>query len=376
MRKRFGYLLMIVLIFFISGCSEKVDSQLSPELEVVEAKPDWIEKTIAEMNLRQKIAGLIIVGVEGTTVNTSISQMWAEYPFGGVIIYERNYVRDDWLKDFISELSLLSKPEYPLLVCIDEEGGVVSRLPGETFPAASELALASEEETYRVGQAMAEKLSSFGIYVNFAPVLDINIDPRNSIIGSRSFGSDPELVSAYGISLFKGMESGGIISAGKHYPGHGSTLADSHIELPVLEKNREELLSFELIPFIRAVEAGIPMIMTAHIVVSGIDEKPATMSKQMINILRTDLGFEGVIITDDLEMGALTEHYSWKEIIIEAFLAGADLLLIGHDYNLQTEAVHILEEAFKAGLISDERLNGSLRRVMEIQGNRLPIDLL
>lgn len=367
MRKRCGCLLIIALILLTTGCSEKSDSELPPELEVVEDEPDWIEETIAAMSLRQKITGLIIVGVEGTSINTRIAQMWAEYPFGGVIIYERNYIRDDWMKDFISELSDLSKPEYPLLVCIDEEGGTTSRLPGESFPAAAEMALMSEEEAYHVGQAMAEKLTSFGINVNFAPVLDVNINPHNSVIGSRSFGNDPNLVSAYGIALFKGMKSGGIVPVGKHYPGHGSTLADSHVELPVLEKNRDELFDFELIPFIKAVEAGIPMIMTAHIVVTGIDDKPTTMSKTMINILRNDLGFEGVIITDDLEMGALTENYSWKEIIVETFLAGADLLLIGHNYDLQVEAVHILEEAFEAGLISDERLNSSLRRVMEMQ---------
>lgn len=367
MRKRFGCLLMIVLIMLIAGCSERPHEELPPELEVVEDKPDRIEETIANMSLRQKIAGLIIIGLEGTSVNTRIKQIWAEYPFGGVIIYERNYIRDDWLKDFISELSELSKPEYPLLVCIDEEGGSITRLPGENFPAAAELALMGEEEAYHVGQAMAEKLTGFGIDVNFAPVLDINTDPRNSVIGSRSFGSEPDLVSDYGIALFKGMESGDVVPVGKHYPGHGSTLADSHVELPVLEKNRDELFAFELIPFKRAVEAGIPMIMTAHIVVSGIDDKPTTMSKTMIEILRKDLGFEGVIITDDLEMGALTENYSWEEIILETFLAGADLLLIGHDYDLQVEAVHILEEAFKSGLISDERLSISLRRVMEMQ---------
>jgi beta-N-acetylhexosaminidase len=365
--KRYVYLLLVFVLILISGCSGGSDPGLPPEEEVVENEPDRIEKAISEMSLRQKIAGLIIVGIEGTSVNDWIKEMWAEYPFGGVIIYERNFIREDWLKEFISELSDLSNPEYPLLVCTDEEGGSITRLPGETFPNAAELAQMNEEEVYQTGQAMAEKLNDYGIKVNFAPVLDINIDPRNTVIGSRSFGSDPELVSTFGIALYRGMESNGVISVGKHYPGHGSTLADSHIELPVLDKNREELYAFELIPFHRAVEAGIPMIMTAHLIVSGIDDKPATMSKALIGILRDELQFDGVIVSDDLEMGALTENFSWDDIIVETFLAGVDLLLIGHSYDAQVDAVRILEEAYDAGIISDERLNSSLRRVMEIR---------
>jgi len=369
MAKRFALLILVGFIVLIIGCSGDSDPVLPLEEEVVEEEPDRIEKVITEMSLRQKIAGLIIVGLDSNQVDDQVEQMWAEYPFGGVIIYERNYIREDWLKDFIAELKDLSNPEFPLLVCIDEEGGSISRLPGETFPAAAEMARLSEDDVYQVGQAMAEKLNGFGIMVNFAPVLDINTDPQNTVIGSRSFGGDPDIVSTYGRALFRGMESQGVISVGKHYPGHGSTLIDSHVDLPVLEKNKDELFAFEIIPFQKAVEAGIPMIMTAHLVVSGIDDKPATMSKTLVDILRRDLKFEGVIVSDDLEMGALTENYSWDETIVETFLAGTDLLLIGHSYNLQVEAVHILEEAFHAGVFGDERLNSSLRRVMEMQEN-------
>lgn len=361
---------LIIALFTITivSCARQADPVLVTEEETVIDEPDWISEALEVMTLRQKIAALIIVGLEDTAVNDLIRQKWSQYPFGGVIIYERNYIKDEWLKEFTADLRDLALPNHPLLVCIDEEGGSISRLPGERFPSAADMAQMSEEEVFLIGGQMAEKLKGYGININFAPVLDVNIDPRNTVIGSRSFGSDPEVVSSYGIALFKGMlDQGGVIPVGKHYPGHGSTLVDSHLELPVLEKNRAELLAFEMIPFRRAVEAGIPMVMTAHLVVSGIDSKPATMSKEIIAMLRSDLGFNGVIISDDLEMGALTENYSWEEIIVETFMAGVDLLLIGHSDELQAEAVRILEEAYAEGKITEERLNSSLRRVMEMQ---------
>jgi beta-N-acetylhexosaminidase len=349
------------------SCARQAEPVSVTEEETVIDQPDWIAEALEAMTLRQKIAALIVVGLEDTAVNDQIRQKWSQYPFGGVIIYERNYIKDEWLKEFTADLCDLALPNYPLLVCIDEEGGSISRLPGERFPSAADMAKMSEEEVFLIGGQMAGKLKGYGINVNFAPVLDVNIDPRNTVIGSRSFGSDPEVVSSYGIALFRGMADQGVIPVGKHYPGHGSTLVDSHLQLPVLEKNKAELLAFELIPFKRAVEAGIPMIMTAHLVVSGIDSKPATMSSEIIAMLRNDLGFSGVIISDDLEMGALTENYSWEEIIVETFMAGVDLLLIGHSDELQAEAVRILEEAYAEGTISEERLNSSLRRVMEMQ---------
>ncbi len=360
-------LLFALFTVTIVSCARQAEPVSVTEEETVIDQPDWIAEALEAMTLRQKIAALIVVGLEDTAVNDQIRQKWSQYPFGGVIIYERNYIKDEWLKEFTADLRELALPNHPLLVCIDEEGGSISRLPGERFPSAADMAQMSEEEVLLIGGQMAGKLKSYGINVNFAPVLDVNIDPRNTVIGSRSFGSDPEVVSSFGIALFKGMLDQGVIPVGKHYPGHGSTLVDSHLQLPVLDKDRAELLAFEMIPFRRAVEAGIPMIMTAHLVVSGIDSKPATMSKEIIAMLRSDLGFGGVIISDDLEMGALTENYSWEEIIIETFMAGVDLLLIGHSDELQAEAVHILEEAYAEGMITEERLNSSLRRVMEMQ---------
>jgi beta-N-acetylhexosaminidase len=360
-------LLCALFAITIVSCAGQADPVLITEEEAVIDEPDWIAEELELMTLRQKIAALIVVGLEDTAVNDQIRQKWSQYPFGGVIIFERNYIKDEWLKEFTADLRELSLPNHPLLVCIDEEGGSISRLPGERFPSAANMAKMSEEEVFLIGGQMAGKLKGYGINVNFAPVLDVNIDPRNTVIGSRSFGSNPELVSSFGIALFKGMLDQGVIPVGKHYPGHGSTLVDSHLQLPVLDKDRAELLAFEMIPFRRAVEAGLPMIMTAHLVVSGIDSKPATMSKEIIAMLRSDLGFNGVIISDDLEMGALTENYSWEEIIIETFMAGVDLLLIGHSDELQAEAVRILEEAYAEGKITEERLNSSLRRVMEMQ---------
>jgi beta-N-acetylhexosaminidase len=357
---------MLMVTCFVSGCSERIATdEILEEIPVAEEDP--IDEIIESMALRQKIAGLIIVGLEETSVNERVRQRWSEYPFGGVILFERNYIRDDWLKDFTSELQLLTAPDYPLIICIDEEGGAISRLPGENFPAAAEMAMMTESDVLQVGRAIGEKLINHGINTNLAPVLDVNIDPRNTVIGNRSFGSDPTVVGKYGVAFYQGLSDSKVIAVGKHYPGHGSTLIDSHIALPVLDKNFAELKAFELIPFIKAVEADIPIIMTAHLVVSGIDDKPATMSEEMIEILRNEIGFDGVVISDDLEMGALVENYSWEEIVVGTFTAGVDLLLISHSPELQAEAVVILEEAYKEGIINDEMINQSLRRVLKIR---------
>ncbi len=355
---------VLLLISFVPGCTERTDAdEVLEEIPLVEEDP--IGEIIENMTLRQKIAGLIIVGLEETSVNERIRQLWSEYPFGGVILFERNIIREDWLRDFTAELQSLALPDYPLIICIDEEGGSISRLPGEHFPAAADMAMMSEGQVFNTGQAMGEKLISYGINTNLAPVLDVNVDPRNTVIGKRSFGSDPEMVSKYGVAFYQGLANSGVVAVGKHYPGHGSTLVDSHFAMPVLDKSKEELYSFELIPFIKAVEADIPIIMTAHLVISGVDNQPATMSKELLDILRNEIGFNGVIISDDLEMGALTENYDWEEIVIGTFSAGVDLLLISHTPELQAEAVVILEDAYKKGIITDERIDSSLRRVLK-----------
>ncbi|MDW7739355.1 MAG: glycoside hydrolase family 3 protein [Bacillota bacterium] len=359
-----------VIIFYHQGCTEQPEPDHLKPAEVEEDeddKPDLIEKFIESMSLRQKAAALVIVGLEEDMVTPNLEDRWRSFPFGGVIIYERNIIKDEWLVDFTNELQDLVPSGRSLLICIDEEGGSVSRIPEMDFPSASEMGNMSVEEVYSIGLEMAERLAGYGVNMNLAPVLDIKTDSRNLVIGNRSFSSDPALVTSHGISFFRGLNDGGIISVGKHFPGHGSTVEDSHLELPVLNKNLEELLSFELIPFQKGIEAGIPVIMTAHIVVSGVDDKPATMSAELIGLLRNDFGYEGVIISDDLEMAALTDNYSWEEIILGTFMAGVDLLLIGQDREMQEEAVIIIENAYNQGLITEDRLNRSLYRILKLQ---------
>ena len=364
LKKTIMILAVCFLVFIVSfsgfGCFEGEKEAV----EIVEEEPDMIEEIIGGMSLRQKICQLIVVGLNESSVDQALRERWRNYPFGGVILFERNVIKETWLSEFVDELQDLSDPNRSLFVCIDEEGGSVSRIRGESFPSAAGMAKLSEEEVNLIGRKMAEKLSSYGINMNLSPVLDVNLDARNTVIGNRSFGSDPELVASYGIALFSGLIDNGIIPVGKHFPGHGSTLVDSHYVLPVLHKNRDQLFELELIPFREAIRAGIPVIMTAHLVVDGVDRSPATMSPLLIDLLRTDLFFDGVIISDDLEMAALTDNYSWEEIVLETFLAGVDLLLIGQSSDLQEEAVHILEKAYAEGVISDDRLNSSLHRIL------------
>ncbi len=333
----------------------------------MENDTDSLDDMINAMNLEEKIGQLFIVGIDGTKIDPETKSFLEEYPFGGVILFQRNIQSPEQLKEFTGRLQKLSYNNLPLFIAVDEEGGRVTRTPGEKFPSAQKMSQMEVDEVYEIGKRMGAKLDDLGINLNFAPVLDINLDPRNEVIGERSFGSEPDKVAKYGLALSRGLEDKGIISAAKHFPGHGSTIVDSHYDLPVLDKSREELLSFETIPFREAVKYQIPAVMTAHIRVNEMDQKPATMSREVLNLLREDLSFEGVIISDDLGMEALTKYYVWEEIVLDSFLAGVDIMLICHNQDSQAAAFNILLEAYQEGIISEDRLNQSLRRILNLK---------
>ena len=255
----------------------------------------------------------------------------------------------------------------------DEEGGSVSRMPKELRKSPSNRIIGDRNDdklSYNIGKMIGKEIRSFGFNMNYAPVLDINSNPNNKVIGNRSFGNNVEVVNRLGIQTMKGLMDSNIISVVKHFPGHGDTSIDSHISLPVVEKDLEKLNSFEFIPFKKAIENGVDAIMVSHILLTQIDKNnPATMSKAIVSdILRGDLGFNGVIITDDMTMGAITKNYSIENAAINSINAGTDIVLVCHQYKNIKSTIEAIKKAVNVNkTISEERINESVYRILKLK---------
>ncbi|MGH7858938.1 MAG: beta-N-acetylhexosaminidase [Candidatus Binatia bacterium] len=281
--------------------------------------------------IRTTSGPLIMIGIPGPELDSGMRRLLQRYSIGGVILFRRN-VRDlESLAALTAEIHA-ANAERPPLVAIDHEGGRVSRLdePFTKFPPAAVIGAAgSPHFAYREGVAMGEELRAVGIDINFAPVLDVNSNPRNPVIGDRSFGAHPKTVSRMGISLAHGLQRTGMIPCGKHFPGHGDTDVDSHLDLPVVNKSLSDMERVELFPFRRAIQAGLDALMTAHVVFRALDPAhPATLSyRVMTELLRERLRFRGVVFSDDLEMKAISDRFGVEESAIQAIEAGADWLL-------------------------------------------------
>jgi len=344
------------------------EEETSSEKEIDPA----MEKT-KSMTLDEKIGQMFMVGLEGYAVDEYAIKMLEDYKVGGFILFGRN-IRDSWQAlELINSLKEANRGnKVPLFVSVDEEGGRVSRMPEEfnDLPASGEIGKAKDESySFEIGKIIAEEIKALGFNMNFAPVLDINSNPDNPVIGDRSFGADPETVSKLGVQAMKGMQSEMIIPVVKHFPGHGDTSADSHTTLPRVENDMERLKSFELIPFKEAIDNGADAVMVAHILLSEIDpENPASLSGIVINdILRGYLGFEGVVITDDMTMGAITGNYEIGEAVVKSVKAGTDILLVCHGYDMETDAINALKAAVARGDITEDRINESVYRILELK---------
>lgn len=330
-----------------------------------------------QLTLEQKVGQVFMFGFPGKDPENARYLVQNLQP-GGIIYFARNCGTVEEvaaLSALLQQWATTSCSGIPLFIAADQEGGVVARLTQGISVMPGPMALAAAVSDGRpelieeASWAMAIQLRSAGINLNLAPVLDVNDNPENPVIGIRSFGENPQLVARHGVLAAQGLRRGGVIATGKHFPGHGNTSVDSHLDLPVLPHSLERLNSCELVPFKQAIEAGIPAIMTAHIMFQAIDpEKPATLSGPVLKgLLRNTLGFKGVIMTDCLEMNAIAEHFGTARGAVEAFKAGCDLLLISHTRKLQEEAWHALLEAVKSGEIPEERLDESVARILELK---------
>ncbi len=296
-----------------------------------------------------------------------------KYKIGGIILYAENIETSKQTLQLLNQLKMENEDNpQPLLLGIDQEGGDVSRLPKEIIhiPTNQEIGARNNSQfSYEIGTLLGKELNAFGFNLNFAPVLDVNSNPNNPVIGDRSFSNDTDVVSKLGIKTMKGIQSQNVISVIKHFPGHGDTSVDSHLNLPVVNKSLEQLDELELLPFKEAIDNGADAVMIAHLLLPKIDGKfPSSMSKKVItDILREQLAFDGVVISDDMTMNAITNNYDMKEAAVESVKAGSDIILVAHDYNKIIATVDTLKQAVIKGEISEDRINESVRRIIGLK---------
>ena len=318
---------------------------------------------------------MFISGFEGTSLNSRTEQLISEQGIGGLILFERNFENPKQLKSLIEDLQSLTAPNSPpLFISVDQEGGRVTRLKNNftQFPPMCCLGKAgSDDLAYRFGMAMGKEMRAVGINMDYAPVLDVHSNPENPIIGKRAISSDPDVVARLGCKIIQGFQDAGTVPVGKHFPGHGDTSQDSHLILPRVERNKESLEQIELVPFSKAFQKGLDVIMTAHVVYPAWDKNSAaTFSKPILrDLLRKKMHFEGLVISDDLEMQAVTQ--TPEEIPALAINAGIDLFLICHDLSKVTKLQDTLINEIEIGKISHDNLNQSLNRIMKAK-QKLP----
>jgi beta-N-acetylhexosaminidase len=321
--------------------------------------------------------GPLIVGFEGKAVPARLAKWLREGAVNGVILFSRNLEGPRQARDLCRQVrAAVGKGGPSPLIAVDQEGGRVQRLtePGFTrFPPArsySTLRSHAERAAEAVARAIAGELRAVGVDINFAPVLDVDSNPDNPVIGDRALSTDPELAARLGVSFFRGTLSRGVIPVGKHFPGHGATDADSHETLPVVRSARKTLLSRDLLPFRRAIRAGIPALMTAHVLYPALDRAfPATLSRKILgDLLRKQLRFRGVLFSDALEMGAVTSRYGIGEAAVRAVSAGCDVVLVCRGERNQEETVEALARAWTDDRGFRKSVAASTRRVSRLRG--------
>lgn len=327
------------------------------------------------MKATEAVGNLLWFGFEGTTVPSSIRELLETNQLGGVTLFARNIPKDDNGGVVLEQLRGVNQALHTAgehcLISVDQEGGRVQRVKEPTTIWLPALHYKDEEagDAKIRGQQMGRDLRSWGFDISFAPVLDVYSNPENPIIGDRAFSENPERCAELGLAYADGLLDSGIIPCGKHFPGHGDTAVDSHLELPTLRHDRERLTSVELAPFREAVRRELPMLMTAHIVFTSLDDAfPATLSPKVItDLLRRKLGYQGVVVSDDLDMKAIADHYGVGEAAVRAINAGCDVLLLCRNPEHQEQARDALRKEYEGSQAFRDRVQESLGRIAALR---------
>lgn len=351
--------LLFILCLFLVGCTKE---------EVIIEENSQLDK----MTLDEKIAQMMIITYPGDVYDEKLESLIKDFKPGGFILMSDNITSYDNTLSLVKKMN--NDSSIPLFISIDEEGGSVSRTANLTDINVTSIpdmysvgSLNDLNIAYEIGEITAKKVRTLGVNVDFAPVLDIYSNPNNSVIGLRSFGSDKVQVSKMALSFKDGLEDNLVMGCVKHFPGHGSTDVDSHFDIPMIDKSYNELLNNEFYPFKKAIKDDIKMIMIGHIALPKItnDLTPATLSKEIItDILINKLNYHGLIITDGLNMGALVNNYSPKEIYVNAVKAGNDILLMPLD---PIEALNDIKSAIENEEISIDQINNSVEKILDFK---------
>jgi beta-N-acetylhexosaminidase len=317
--------------------------------------------------IRRDIGQLLIGSLAGRTITPEIRSLAREFSLGGVTLFSRNIEAPEQVAELSIDVQTLAS-ELPLWVSVDQEGGRVARLrkPFTEWPPMAVLGRSgSVELASRFAAALAAELRAVGITLDYAPVLDIHTNPKNPVIGDRALADDAELVARLGAAIVRGMQDSGVAACGKHFPGHGDTTVDSHLELPLVEHPPDRIRRVECVPFRAAIKADVAFIMTAHVLVPSLDDKPATLSPRVVQaLLRDELGFPGVILSDDLEMNAIAQSFAIPEAAVQAVVAGCDAVLIcSGDVETQAATLEALVHAVEDGRIAYGRVEDALTRL-------------
>lgn len=339
-----------------------------PEKEL----PVTISEVIENMSVEEKIGQMIFSSISGTELGAEEEKLIHQYKVGGIIVNKKNITSPSQMVAYMNSLKEENKNNVPLFFGIDQEGGRIAKLPGDLRAIPSHFEIGKQNDpsfAFEIGTVLGKLVNSFGFNVNFAPVLDINSNPENPVIVDRSFGNNPDVVSKLGIQMMKGIQGENIIPAIKHFPGHGDTSVDSHDELPVVQKTMPELEQMELIPFKQAIAEGADMVMIAHILLPSIDpEFPSSMSEAIItDLLREKIGFDGVVITDDMTMEAITNSFDIGKASVMSVKAGADIVMVAHEFENVVKAITALTTAVENGEITEERIDQSVERILKLK---------
>lgn len=317
---------------------------------------------------RRDVGQLLIGSFTGTSIPAELRSLAREFDLGGVILFGRNIEAAEQVSEVAAEAEALGR-DMPAWVSVDQEGGRVARLkePFTVWPPMATLGrAASEDLAARFARALAAELSAVGVTLDYAPVLDIHTNPKNPVIGDRALAESAGEVARLGRVLVRTLQESGLAACGKHFPGHGDTSTDSHFELPLVEHPPDRLRAVEFEPFRAAIAEQVAFIMTAHVLVPALDEnRPATLSPAIVEgLLRRELGFEGVIVSDDLEMKAISARYSVPSAAVEAIQAGCDaVLLCGGGVDIQARTLEALVRAVESGAITAARLDDAWQRL-------------
>lgn len=322
-----------------------------------------------------KVGQMLVAGFDGTEINSHIETLIKEYHIGNVILFARNFKSIEQLYKLNMDLQRLALKEngIPLFITTDQEGGMVMRITegGAYFPGNMALSAGGKtEDAYVQGKYCGQELKALGINMNLAPVLDVNNNPKNPVIGVRSYGEDPSRVASFGEAYVKGLQESDVIATGKHFPGHGDTSVDSHLDLSAVKHDIKRIEEVELLPFKKAIEGGIAAIMSAHVIFSAFEKEnlPATLSyKVLTELLRKKLGFNGLIMTDCMEMKAIATYFGTEKAAEMSVSAGADMVCVCHTLEKQINSYKNILKSVYDGKISIERINESFERIISFK---------